>query len=176
MGELATMGFKGSWNFKRGNGAVLVMKRPTMTILKYEVAVAAILKSLPELNGKALLTGMYTCPQYVLAMYNSKESSVGAAAAAGIPPHIIIAGSAEMGTSWKKWTGGGVLKSGGEGEEHKEDQFMPLLRLKYVKERNFFRLRGDPLEGKQTEFEDFPVPWKSLDEQGNEGEEDDDMF
>jgi hypothetical protein len=132
MGELATMGFKGSWNFKRGNGAVLVMKRPTMTILKYEVAVAAILKSLPELNGKALLTGMYTCPQYVLAMYNSKESSV---------------------------TGGEVLKS-----RRRRAQGRPVYAaaeaqaLKYVKERNFFRLRGDPLEGKQTEFEDFPVP------------------
>jgi hypothetical protein len=49
-------------------------------------------------------------------------------------------------------------------------------RAVLVMKRNFFRLRGDPLEGKQTEFEDSSVPWKSSGEEGNEGEEDDDMF
>ncbi|KAG9034634.1 hypothetical protein FRB95_012954 [Tulasnella sp. JGI-2019a] len=139
--QLADAPVKGSWQFRRGRGAILVMIQPRITSLPKDILLDKLSK-IPILRDYFLVTAVVQCPAYAFYLSDKENDKVSLALGAKVPvpapPGVGTGGEFDGG--WWTHTGSGVWKQGGQ--KGGEDNFTPLFTLKQVR-KPFLSFRRD---------------------------------
>lgn len=162
-GGMATGSIKGHWKFTKGHGAVLAMIKPQLTTFPSET-VLKHLHTIPALQDKALVTGVYACPMYALLVTDDGGSEAALAVGTNDSAGFVSAG---VNGKWMTQCSSGHWRYGGEDGTGK---FFPLFKLRTPKTVAFWKTllnyrATPPVEptGDDT-FRPYPAPWEVIDE------------
>ncbi|KAJ1303236.1 hypothetical protein OPQ81_011434 [Rhizoctonia solani] len=171
----------GAWKFSAKQRAAILTMTDSYSYYLEAGVIFPKLKTLPKLNGKALVTETLHCPAYALLLTEKGQggkASLTLHAGLHQMPTGTTAG-ANMG--WNHNTESGFWRTacGYRTALDEEDAvFTPLYRLERLSWGWRTRYRGGPASGSTPEEpvrEDYPPPWEELDEDGEEVPEDSPM-
>ncbi|KAG8987595.1 hypothetical protein FRB94_002623 [Tulasnella sp. JGI-2019a] len=168
---LADASVKGSWQFNRGRGAVLVVNEPRILELPRNILLADLTK-IPLLKDQYLVTQVVQCPAYAFYLSDKKGDQLSLALSANVPVPFApgVGASADAGGSWWSQSGSGVLKQGGQ--KGGTDEFTPLFTLKMIR-KPFISFRRDsppPIREGDDLWRNADEPWGPLDSDGEDDE------
>ncbi|KAG8896134.1 hypothetical protein FRB99_009056 [Tulasnella sp. 403] len=163
---IASASLKGKWQFAgKTRGAVLALVQS-----RWSYMVNPPLKQLGKidsLGGKSLVTGVRTCPAYVMYLSESAKSEASFEFNASLPiPHVpVVSAGGGVGAGWKSSYSGGLYREGVDAAG--KESFTALIELKSMARPSMFKLAG--VEGLALESDRTTAPpWGALDEDGNE--------
>lgn len=166
--------FETEWAFSPKNrGAILTASDVTMAYLEPGI-VFPRLGDIAKLKDKAIVVEAYTCPAYALLL---SDKGRGGSASLCLEANISGAGvtlGPGIGGRWRYQSETGVWRTAyGYRTDEKTLQdmvFTPLFALRTLKRRMWPRYRGaSPLA---NQYEGYGLPWKTLDEDGEEDTDD----
>ncbi|KAF5357304.1 hypothetical protein D9758_005892 [Tetrapyrgos nigripes] len=156
---------KGRWSFSRGRGAIVFLHQPTEWIIRDKARLFPRIQFNETLEGKALITSVYTCPRFALLLTDNAAEQADVAIGLSV---MNIAGASVSGT-WHHYSTSGLWRSGGQ---EGGLTFHPLYTLRTPKTKSWLKRvlgrRGETEPEGENTFLQYQPPWNVLDDEGNE--------
>ncbi|KAH8110087.1 hypothetical protein DFH11DRAFT_1623497 [Phellopilus nigrolimitatus] len=163
---LAEAPFKTQWKFSDKRGALLIMHSVRMTTVPNAFLAYLEKENIDVLKGNDLVISAYSCPAFILYYSNKESETIKIALRMDLPAPDApgLSAGAHFGGTW--WSHGcsGLLRMG----FHFEECYTPLYQLKsFVEPR---RKHGSPTPDavENVYWADTKIPWRYLDEDGEE--------
>ncbi|KAG1769066.1 hypothetical protein EV702DRAFT_708449 [Suillus placidus] len=159
---IAAASIKGTWHVKKGTtGAVLLMNKPRMKRISSDVL--GKLSSIGLLQSVYLVTKVFYCPAFSMYLSDKSGENISIALLASAPV-VAPVGTAGVEMRWWSDTQAGLARNGC----NTEHCFTPLYELLHVRHRRNRRASPSPERTGEQLWVAPPLPWASLDEDGQE--------
>ncbi|KAG9120466.1 hypothetical protein FRC07_004033 [Ceratobasidium sp. 392] len=179
LGATGDVGIKidAAWTFSPKNRGAVITASDAMTAYLEPGIIFPRLDGVKKLNGKAIVIETLTCPAYALLL---TDKGRGGSASVTLETWVSGAGASVgpgIGGKWKYESQTGVWRTAyGYRTDEKTGQsavFTPLFTLRTTTRRLWPRYRGG--EAITHQYEGYELPWKILDEDGEEEDVADDV-
>ncbi|KAJ3554340.1 hypothetical protein NM688_g3161 [Phlebia brevispora] len=121
--KLTNAKLTGHWVFEEGYGAVLMLYKPTETVIRNKAILMDRLEGNTTLAGKVVITSVFSCPTYAQLLIRDKKSKVDIAISLSVRNEST--GFTSM--QWHSSNSAEALRTGGENGRSK---FYPLYTLR----------------------------------------------
>jgi len=175
---IADFSLKWEFTFGKKHGIALVMLKPAITKFPKEGNLKPLLELIQQdLEGKALVTSVTTCPAYGFIVSRGRDESATIGLASSSPlPSLPISVGAGVELTWSHSSTAGTWKTGSE----KGCTYTPVIELSVLKK--WWSSNHDPathrlplgLAPSDSPFQTLLPPWAPLDDDGEETVEDED--